>query len=80
MYLNHALQQTRYKGPDMCKENWKNKLHQTIQQRNRETIVSDAEPFWENSADLQMFAKEHMLKLLKFRIEKTLEWTGNRRV
>lgn len=65
LYLNHALQQTHYTGPDICKENWKTILRQTIQQRNWNIIVSDVEPFLETSADLQLFTKENMLMLLE---------------
>ncbi|MDZ7723230.1 MAG: nucleotidyl transferase AbiEii/AbiGii toxin family protein [candidate division KSB1 bacterium] len=63
-YLNHALKQTQYAGPKISRENWKNILRQTIQQRNWRTIVADVEPFLESNPDLQMFTKEHLLTLL----------------
>jgi predicted nucleotidyltransferase component of viral defense system len=64
-YLNNALRQTKYKGPSIKKENWKEVTSSKIKGIDWDYVVSDVEPFIENQNDLKVFSKKTMLELLK---------------
>jgi predicted nucleotidyltransferase component of viral defense system len=64
-YLNNALKQTRYNGPSLKEENWKEITLSKIKETDWKYVISDVEPFIESQDDLKVFSKQTMLTLLK---------------
>ncbi len=59
-YLANALQQTGYKGKEIANRNWRSILRQLVKEAKWNVIISDVEPFLENSIDIQMLTPENL--------------------
>ncbi len=63
-FLNNALGQTDWKGPEISGSNWTLLLAERLKEIHWEKAVEDARPFIENTADLKLLIKENLLKIL----------------
>ncbi len=63
-YLQNALQQTNYQGPDINEHIWQTVIAEVITAADWKSIVSDVEPFLLSRADLQLVDKQVILNLL----------------
>jgi len=64
-YLNEALSQTHWKGPEITEDNWALVTEERLASVDWRKAVEDVRPFIERIADLRMMTKENVLKLLK---------------
>jgi hypothetical protein len=62
--LNNALSQTEWSEPCLTEDNWKMMLGERIQGLGWENVKADVAPFLERSADLEMFTRENLLRVL----------------
>ncbi|MEA1912615.1 MAG: nucleotidyl transferase AbiEii/AbiGii toxin family protein [candidate division WOR-3 bacterium] len=63
-FLNNALSQTDYKGPQLNADNWKKLIRKRIKEIDWDNIRKDVEPFLQNPKDLKLFQKQILLELL----------------
>ncbi len=63
-FLNNALVQTGWKGPEIFGSNWTLLLAERLKEIHWEMEVEDARPFIENAADLKLLTRENVLKIL----------------
>jgi len=63
-FLNNALVQTNWKGPEISGSNWTLLLADRLKEIHWEKAVEDARPFIENTADLKLLTKENVLNIL----------------
>lgn len=63
-FLNNALAQTNWEGPEISGSNWTLLLAERLKEIHWERAVEDARPFIENTADLKFLTKENLLKIL----------------
>jgi predicted nucleotidyltransferase component of viral defense system len=63
-YLNNALKQTGFKGPEVSVDNWRELIREKIEEIDWENVKSDVEPFIQDRQDLRLFKKQFLLKLL----------------
>jgi len=67
LFLNSALKQTKWKGPEMTASNWTSLVAGRIDEVDWKRAVEDVRPFIERPSDLELMTKETVLKLLKNR-------------
>lgn len=63
-FLNNALKQTGFKGPEVNVDNWKELIRRKIGGIDWKNVRSDVEPFIQDRQDLRLFEKQVLLKLL----------------
>jgi len=66
-FLDNALKQTKWKGPEITQSNWPSHIAGRIEDVDWKRAVEDVRPFIERSLDLDLLTKENVLKLLKSR-------------
>jgi hypothetical protein len=66
-FLNNALQQTKWTGPEVTHENWASLLIKRLETTDWSNIVEDVRPFIEQVSDLALLTKKNVLNLLKSR-------------
>ncbi|HEK85857.1 MAG TPA: nucleotidyl transferase AbiEii/AbiGii toxin family protein [Candidatus Aminicenantes bacterium] len=66
-FLNNALKQTGWRGPEITKKNWTDLVSKKISEFPWKRVVEDVRPFLENPAEINLLKKENILKLLKSR-------------
>ena len=66
-FLDSALKQTKWKGPEITQSNWRSLIARRIDDVDWKRAVDDVRPFIERSLDLDLLTKENVLKLLKNR-------------
>ena len=67
IFLNNALRQTQWKGPEVTKENWVSLFIDQIKTISWSKVVEDVRPFIERVSDLELLTKENIINLLKSR-------------
>jgi hypothetical protein len=63
--LNNALSQTNWSGPSLTKHNWQKVLRERIQGLAWEIAKDDVAPFLERAAELELFTRENLLRVLE---------------
>lgn len=63
--LQNALEQTGWKGKMPTQEDWREYLYKIIEGADWEKVNQDVKNFLENPADLDIFTKVNVLKLVK---------------
>ena len=63
-FLNSALKQTEWNGPEVTEKNWQALLLKRLEKVNWKEIAEDVRPFLEREADISLLAKENCLRLL----------------
>ncbi len=66
-FLNSALKQTGWKGPEITWKNWPDHVARKIKKINWRRAVEDVRPFLENPEELALLNEENILSLLKRR-------------
>ncbi len=66
-FLNKALIQTNWKGPEITESNWTMFVTRRLKDINWEKAVEDTRPFIEKPSDLKLMTKENVLNILKNR-------------
>ncbi|MBW2614557.1 MAG: nucleotidyl transferase AbiEii/AbiGii toxin family protein [Deltaproteobacteria bacterium] len=66
-FLNEALLQTTWKGPEITESNWNLLTAKRLKSINWETAVKDTHPFIEKASDLKLLTKENVMDILKRR-------------
>jgi hypothetical protein len=64
-YLNQALRQTGYAGPDVTETNWKELVASRVKAVRWNQVQRDVEPFLFRSEDLRALDKEILLQMLE---------------
>jgi hypothetical protein len=62
--LNNALSQTKWTGPIINPENWKNILLEHIKNINWKQVLEDVSPFLERENDLKLLTQENCERLI----------------
>ncbi|MFW6136871.1 MAG: nucleotidyl transferase AbiEii/AbiGii toxin family protein [Candidatus Aminicenantaceae bacterium] len=63
-FLNNALQQTGWSGPEIDSSNWAGVLAKKLRTINWSRAAEDVRPFLERTADIKMMTRNNVLKLL----------------
>jgi hypothetical protein len=63
-FLNNALKQTIWTGPELDQDNWVVVLAQKLNSINWKRAVEDVRPFLERPKDINLLTKENVLNLL----------------
>lgn len=63
--LNSALAQTRWPGPQVSAENWRQLVAGRVETLDWKQIAADVEPFLERSADVALLTRENLSSLLE---------------
>lgn len=66
-FLNNALEQTGWKGPEIKGSNWASVIARRIEDVDWRDAIEDVRPFIERPSDLSLLTKENVLKLLRQR-------------
>jgi hypothetical protein len=66
-FLNSALKQTKWKGPEITASNWASLVAGRIDDIDWKKAVENVRPFIERPSDLELMTKETVLKLLTAR-------------
>jgi predicted nucleotidyltransferase component of viral defense system len=64
-FLNNALRQTGWDGPEVTLPNWRELVCQRVEKFQWKQIVRDVEPFLERPEDIVLLTKENLLDLLR---------------
>ncbi len=64
-FLNNALGQSKWTGPEVTNNNWRQLIGEKLKHFNWAKIADDVSPFLENAKDVQLLTKGNLLKLLK---------------
>lgn len=64
-FLDSALKQTKWKGPEISKSNWPSLIARRIDDVDWKKALEDVRPFIERPLDLDLLTKENVLKLLE---------------
>ncbi len=64
LYLNNALKQTGYKGPEIVENNWRHHTARRVESADWNAIRADLEPFVMRRSDLKAFRREFLLEAL----------------
>ena len=64
-FLNHALAQTGWDGPEIAGENWRSQVSVRLEEIDWPTVRADVQPFLEREADVALLTHENVLSLLK---------------
>jgi len=76
-FLNEALRQTKWQGPEITPTNWVPQLMKKIESIDWPKAVDDVRPLIEREADLNQLTREIVLKLLEIRdLERITHSTG----
>jgi len=67
IFLNNALRQTHWTGPEVTKGNWAYLLVDRLDTVDWSKVVDDVRPFIERESDLVLLTKENVVKLIKSR-------------
>jgi predicted nucleotidyltransferase component of viral defense system len=67
IFLNNALRQTHWTGPEVTRENWTNLLVDRLESVDWSKVVDDVRPFIERESELALLTKENVVKLIKSR-------------
>ncbi len=67
-FLNSALKQTKWRGPEITESNWASLVARWIEDIDWKRAVEDVRPFIERPADLDLMTKENVLNMLKTRV------------
>ena len=63
--LNAALQQTRWEGPAVTSQNWRDILLDRVTRISWDEARGDVRPFLERENDIDLVTKENCVKLLR---------------
>jgi predicted nucleotidyltransferase component of viral defense system len=63
-FLNNALQQTGWTGPQITEANWRKEILERISQYDWTQVVEDVSPFLERPQDVQMLTQANVIGLL----------------
>ncbi len=63
-FLNNALIQTNWKGPEIATSNWTVIVAKRLKDIHWEKAVEDTRPFVENTSGLKLMTKENLLNML----------------
>jgi len=63
--LNNALKQTRWQGPQITAENWRQLVSARLETIPWKRAVEDVRPFLERAEDVALLTKENLLVLLR---------------
>jgi predicted nucleotidyltransferase component of viral defense system len=63
-FLNNALRQTGWTGPEITSANWKQEIRSRIAQYDWNQVVLDVSPFLERPQDVKMLTKTSVMALL----------------
>jgi hypothetical protein len=63
-YLNNALRQTGWPGPELTANNWKKEIAERLRALDWQKAVTDLRPFIERSQDLELMTLPNLEKLL----------------
>jgi predicted nucleotidyltransferase component of viral defense system len=66
-FLNEALLQTNWKGPEITESNWNSLIAEKLKSINWEEAVKDTHPFIEKASDIKLLTKENIIDTLKRR-------------
>ena len=66
-YLNEALKQTDWSGPQLNQNNWTDLVAEKLQAVEWRQVIEDVRPFLERTSDLNLLTKDNVLKLLTTR-------------
>lgn len=64
-FLNNALRQTDWTGPEITAKNWRKQTAARIEIYDFKRVVADVRPFLEREQDLQMLDQDTLIKLLQ---------------
>jgi predicted nucleotidyltransferase component of viral defense system len=64
-FLNNALNQTGWSGPEIDRNNWTEVLGQKLKTIDWGRAVEDVRPFLERVEDIELLTRDNMLKLLE---------------
>jgi hypothetical protein len=64
-FLNNALKQTSWPGPEITPANWTDIIAEKISPLDWRKVVEDVRPFLENPEEVRLVNKENLLKLLR---------------
>jgi len=73
IFLNNALRQTQWAGPEVTKKNWAYLIVDRLETIDWSKVVEDVHPFIERASDLALLKRENIVKLLKSRAGETVE-------
>jgi predicted nucleotidyltransferase component of viral defense system len=63
--LNNALRQTRWQGPQVTAENWRQLVSARIETIHWRQVAEDVRPFLERAEDIALLTKGNLLALLR---------------
>jgi predicted nucleotidyltransferase component of viral defense system len=63
--LNNALRQTRWEGPQVTLENWRQLVSRRLETIHWKQVAEDVRPFLERAEDIALLTKENLLALLQ---------------
>jgi hypothetical protein len=66
-FLNKALVQTNWKGPEITESNWTVIVIKRLKNINWKKAIEDTRPFIEKASDLKLLTKENIIKILRRR-------------
>ena len=66
-YLNEALKQTGWSGPQLDQNNWTDLVAEKLRAVEWRQVIEDVRPFLEKASDLNLLTKDNVLKLLSTR-------------
>ncbi|MFC2161205.1 nucleotidyl transferase AbiEii/AbiGii toxin family protein [Acidobacteriota bacterium] len=67
VFLNNALNQTDWSGPEINKNNWHQIIEKKVATLDWDRAINDVHPFIERTSDLNMLTRENIQKLLRSR-------------
>ncbi len=67
IYLNEALKQTGWSGPQLDQNNWADLVAEKLEAVDWRQAIEDVRPFLERVSDLNLLTKDNVLKLLATR-------------
>ncbi len=70
LFLNEALRQTRWSGPEFTPTNWLQQVTKRLESIDWHKAVDDVRPLIERESDLVQLTRENVLKLLSSRRQK----------
>jgi hypothetical protein len=63
-FLNHALRQTHWDGPEITRADWTAVIAECIKDTDMKRAGEDVRPFIERSEEIDLMTKENLLKIL----------------
>lgn len=77
-FLNEALRQTRWPGPELTPANWLQHIRKRLESIDWRKAVDDVRPLIERESDLVQLTRENVLKLLASRRQKLRKLNSGR--